>query len=90
MDILFTWILIVFLKETVAFQLFTSKSTDEPDHIVANHQEPFAIECTGGSEDDFHPEWYFTRDTWIRDKMDESCKFSGFENSERLILCFGF
>ena len=64
------------LTSSASFQLYTLKSVpDEPSYIVVNHKEPFSIECKAQTLDDFHPAWFFTRDEWDRDPMDESCKF---------------
>ena len=44
------------------------------DFSIATEGESFISDCVTEEGDLMHPGWYFTRDKWIRDKMDESCK----------------
>ena len=44
--------------------------------ILANFDEAFQVDCVAEPNDLGHPNWYFTRDQWKRDPMDETCKIS--------------
>ena len=73
-------ILLISIIQVGDFVLIYPKSsnfdTEAPkdDFILANFDEPFEEDCVAEENELGHPNWYFTRDQWKRDLMNEGCK----------------